>query len=152
MDVCSWVGIKADHNGLDQGLKQPVMDTVLNYSISILGYRLCKSRVVRWHPHCHPVMQGARFRSKSVIPATGMVRSGKAPFSVCWWWARSSRIVQEMGVLLTLPLFSRGRKRFESTAAALCGTEASAEESEMQNGEILVEIISGTPPAVHPII
>lgn len=47
MDVCSWVGIKADHNGLDQGLKQPVMDTVLNYSISILGYRLCKSRAVR---------------------------------------------------------------------------------------------------------
>lgn len=41
-------------------------------------------------------------------------------------------------MLLTLPLFSRGGKRFESTAAALFGTEASAEAREMQNGEILV--------------
>lgn len=148
MDVCSWVGIKADHNGLDQGLKQPVMDTVLNYSISILGYRLCKSRVVRWHPHCHPAMQEARFWSKSVIPATGMVQAGKAPFSVCWRWARSSRIVQEMGVLLTLPLFSREGKIFESSAAALFGTA----EAERGDSSSQCHIIGGTPPAVHPII
>lgn len=153
MDVCSWVGIKAAHNGLDQGLKQPVMDTVLNYSGSILGYRLCKFRVVRWHPHCRPVMQEARFWSKSVIPATGVVQTGKAPFSVCWWWARSSRIVQEMGLLLTLPLFSREGKT--STAAALFGTAASAKERETRSGEILVRSPTssvGLPQLCIPII
>lgn len=41
-------------------------------------------------------------------------------------------------MLLTLPLFSREGERFESTAAALFGTEASAEEREMQNGKVLV--------------
>lgn len=41
-------------------------------------------------------------------------------------------------MLLTLPLFSREGEIFESTAAALFGTAASAEEREMQNGEIPV--------------
>lgn len=149
MDVCSWVGIKADCNGLDQGLNQPVMDTVLNYSISILRYRLCNSRVVRRHPHCHRVTQESAFWSKPDVPATGTVQTGKAPsFSVCWWWARSSRIVQEMGVLLTLPLSSREGNGLESAAAPRFGAEASA-----KGREILIQshTISGT-SAVHPII
>lgn len=57
-------------------------------------------------------------------------------------------------MLLTLPLFSREGKMLESTAAALFSTEVSAEEKDAERGDSSMQshIISGTPPAVHPIV
>lgn len=152
MAVCSWMGIKADCNGLDQGLKQPVMDTVLNYSISILGYRQWKSRVVRWHPHCHRAMQEARFWSKPAVPAARMVQTEKT-LSLCCRWARSSLIVQEMGVLLTLPLFSREGKGLEKSAAAsVFGIGTSAKSRKIRSREILIVLAHQWDFSFRPVI
>lgn len=62
--------------------------------------------------------------------------------------------MQEMGVLLTLPLSSREGKGLENTADSVFGTEASAKGREIWSGENFnrqSQIISGT-SAVCPII
>lgn len=139
MGVCSWVWIKADCNGLDQGLKQPVMDTVLNFSISVLGYRLCKSVC------CQMTSSLSRYHARGQVLKQTWYSCNRddtnwnSPSSVCWWWARSSRIVQEMGVLLTLPLSSREGAELESTVTSLFGTEASAEGWEIWSRDILID-------------